>query len=66
MILGLEEVENFKDVEISFSNAREHDSDINYSVDEEINYRTLEENLPRRSGQKASRTLREEQANKDI
>jgi hypothetical protein len=35
VILGLEEVENFKDVEVTFLDAKAHDSNTNYSMDEE-------------------------------
>jgi hypothetical protein len=66
VILGLEEVEKFKDMKIAFSDAKAHKSDTNYSVDEEIDDKASKENIPRRWRHKASRTLREEHSNKYI
>lgn len=48
--MDLEEVENFKDVEITFSDHKAIYFDTNYSIDEEQDDRDSEENLPRRSG----------------
>lgn len=61
--MGLKEVENFKDVEVSFMNHKARDFDTNYSVDEEQDDNAseeTEESLPKRSGRKASPTIREE------
>jgi hypothetical protein len=49
MILGFEEVENFKDAEVAFFDAMVGESDREYLVDDELDDRASEENMPRRS-----------------
>jgi len=66
LIIGLEDIKNFKDVEVTFSEPKYRDSYTDFSIDEEQEDKVSEENLPRRSGRKASKFIKEEQANTEI
>jgi hypothetical protein len=57
IVLGLEEVENYKYAKVTFLDHKYRYYDTDYSVDEEPNDMYSEDNYPRRLGQKESQTI---------
>jgi hypothetical protein len=60
----LEEIENFKDAEVSFPESK--GKEMESSVSDEVEDEASEEHLPRHLERKVAKVIREEQANKEI